>query len=513
MKTVTRLSLLLLLLYGCDPGTEESIPPADTTAQLTIDTSAPAATIDERYLSFAVDTAQVVGGLFWSAEPVAQLIGQERVPVYDFSRPRLRALAAELAPAFLRIGGSDADRVLYDMSANPIDEDQIPEGFEFVLTAEQVDGVFEFAEALDFSVMFTLSAGPGVRDEQGDWTPDMARVLLDYVSSNEYDVTLWELGNEWDRFPIILGVPATPEMAVREFAAARTLLEDFYDDFMLGGTSSAYWPSIGELIPMYGPFMELGGGDSLEVITWHYYPTQSERGGVLRTDPWEPGIVLLPEQLDIALKWADEVASYRDMHAPGMPIWLGESGHAQFGGQPGASDRFEGTFWWLDQLGALARRDVKVSVRQTLSGSNYGMIDDVTLDPRPDYWASVLWRRLMGQRVLDVGRTAVDDQVRVYAHCSRERVGAVTVLAINLDSENSVRIDMDGISNTEKELYLLTSNGLDSSDLILNGTLLRDDNGVLPPLDPSQIGRRPADIPPHAMAFIVYPNADAAACQ
>ena len=112
-----------------------------------------------------------------------------------------------------------------------------------------------------------------------------------------------------------------------------------------------------------------------------------------------------------------------------------------------------------------------------------------------------------------MGRTAVDDQVRVYAHCSRERVGAVTVLAINLDSENSVRIDIDGISNTEKELYLLTSNGLDSADLILNGTLLRDDNGVLPPLDPTQIGRRPADIPPHAMAFIVYPNADAAACQ
>ena len=164
-------------------------------------------------------------------------------------------------------------------------------------------------------------------------------------------------------------------------------------------------------------------------------------------------------------------------------------------------------------LGSLARRDVKVSVRQTLSGSNYGMIDDVTLDPRPDYWASVLWRRLMGQRVLDVGRTAVDDQVRVYAHCSRERVGAVTVLAINLDSENNVRIDIDGISNAEKELYLLTSNGLDSADLRLNGTLLRDDNGVLPPLDPSQIGRRPADIPPHAMAFIVYPNAAAAACQ
>jgi heparanase 1 len=361
--------------------------------------------------------------------------------------------------------------------------------------------------------MFTLSAGPGARDEAGDWTPDMARLLLEYVSSNAYEVTLWELGNEWDRFPIILGVPATPEMAVREFAAVRSLLAEFYDDFTLGGTSGAYWPSIGELVPMYGPFMEMGGGDSLDVVTWHYYPTQSERGGVLRTDPWERGVLLDPEDLDIALKWADEVIGYRDAYAPDLPVWLGESGHAQFGGQPGASDAFEGTFWWLDQLGALARREIQVSVRQTLSGSNYGLIDDVTLEPRPDYWASVLWRRLMGQRVLDVRRTAVDDLIRVYAHCSYQRPGAVTVLAINLDEENSVRIEVESLSNAGKEVYVLTSDALDSSDVMLNGTLLRDEDGALPPLEPERVGTRPADLPPRSMAFIVYPAANAPACR
>lgn len=509
----TSLLLALALLAACSSGSEVAVAPADTTAQLSIDVSAPLATVDERYLSFSVDTAQLVGGLFWSAEPVAQLIGQERQPVYDFTRPRLRALAAELSPALLRIGGSDADRVFYDMSEDPVAEEDLSDEFEFVLTAEQVDGIFEFTEALGFDVMFTLSAGLGARDEEGNWTPDMARRLLEYVSRNAYEVTLWELGNEWDRFPIILGVPATPEMAVREFAAVRVLLEEFYDDFRLGGTSGAYWPSIGELVPMYGPFMEMGGGDSLDVVTWHYYPTQSERGGVLRTDPWEPGILLDPEDLDIALTWADDVIGYRDAYAPGLPVWLGESGHAQFGGQPGASDAFEGTFWWLDQLGALARRHIQVSVRQTLSGSNYGMIDDVTLEPRPDYWASVLWRRLMGQRVLDVARTEVDDLVRVYAHCSYERPGAVTVLAINLDEENDVRIEVDGVSGAGKELYVLTSDALDSSDLMLNGTLLRDEDGVLPPLEPAQVGRGPADVPPRAMAFVVFPNADAPACR
>ena len=503
--------LAAAFIFGCSSESNPSVEPADTTAVVSVDTDAVVANVDERYLSFAVDVAQVVGGLFWSADPVAQLIGQEEVPVYDFSRPRLRALARELAPAFLRIGGSDADRVIYDMSETPIEE--APEGFEFVLTAAQVEGVFEFAEALELDVMFTLSAGTGVRDESGNWTPDMARELLSYVTENEYDVTLWELGNEWDRFFVILGFPVTPEQAVTDFAAVRLLLDDFYDDFRLGGTSSAYWPSLGELIPMYTEFMTLGGGDSLDVVTWHYYPQQSERGGAIRSDPYEPGLLLQPERLDIALEWAAEVEEFRDRHAPGTPIWLGESGHAQFGGQPGASDRFEGTFWWLDQLGALARRDVKVSVRQTLSGSNYGLIDDVTLDPRPDYWASVLWRRLMGQRVLDVRRIEVDDRVRVYAHCAYQRPGAVTLLAINLDDARSVRVDVEGFSGSNKELYLLTSESLDSADLSLNGTLLRDSDGVLPALAPAEIGLQQVDIPSHAMAFIVYPDAGAPACE
>lgn len=510
MKCLAHCSLILVVIAACS--TEASVPPADTTAQISIDTTAPVATVDERYLSFAVDTAQVVGGLFWSAEPVAQLIGQERQPVYDFTRPRLRKLARELAPAFLRIGGSDADRVFYDMTENPIAEEELSEEFEFVLTAGQVDGIFEFAETLGLDVMFTLSAGRGARDDNDVWTPDMARRLLEYVTRNDYDVTLWELGNEWDRFTIILGLPATPEMAVADFATARKLLDEFYDDFQLGGPSSAYWPSIGELVEMYEPFMQMGGGDSLDVVTWHYYPTQSERGGILRTDPWEPGILLRPGHLDVALTWADEVAKHRDMHAPGTPIWLGESGHAQFGGQPGASDRFEGTFWWLDQLGALARRNVQVSVRQTLSGSNYGLIDDVTLDPRPDYWASVLWQRLMGERVLDVTRSEVDDYVRVYAHCTEGPPGAVAVLVINLLEDENVRLKVGGIESERKEIYTLSSDALDSADIMLNGTVLRDDDGAVPSLEP-HITDGPADVPPRAMAFVLYPFADVPACR
>jgi heparanase 1 len=511
MKRLACISLLTTLGAACsDSG---GGPPADTTAELSIDTSQTVATVDERYLSVAVDTAHVVGGRFWSEDGSVELAGQERVPEYDFSRPRLRALAAELAPAYLRIGGTDADRVFYDMSAEPVAE--TPEGFDFVLTAAQLDGIFDFAEALDYGVSFTLSSATreSPQNDGGVWIPDMARELVGYVSSNGYEVALWELGNEWDQHFIDLGFQVPPAQVAADFATARSLLEEFYEDFMLGGISSSYWPSLGEVARLYPDFLGAGGGDSVDVITWHYYPQQSVRGGAVRSDPWERGLLLTPERLDIVLKWADEIADHRDNHAPGTPIWLGETGHAQYGGQPDSSDKYEGTFWWLDQLGALARRNQQVSVRQTLSGSHYGLIDEATLDPRPDYWASVLWRRLMGQGVLDVGRTAVDGYVRVYAHCTYQRSGAVTLLAINLDADHSVRIEADGLSNRSKELYLLTSDGLDSADLMLNGTVLRDDNGTLPVLDPDRVGNDPVDIPPRAMAFIVYPDAEAVACE
>ena len=72
------------------------------------------ATVDERFLSFAVDAAQVVGGEFWAPRGSEHgVLKTHAVTPYDFSRPPLRRLASALAPAYLRIGGTDADRTIY----------------------------------------------------------------------------------------------------------------------------------------------------------------------------------------------------------------------------------------------------------------------------------------------------------------------------------------------------------------------------------------------------------------
>ena len=50
-----------------------------------------------------------------------------------------------------------------------------------------------------------------------------------------------------------------------------------------------------------------------------------------------------------------------------------ETGHALYGGEPGLSDTYLSSIWWLDQLGLLAREGVSRVFRQSLVGSDYGL--------------------------------------------------------------------------------------------------------------------------------------------
>ena len=166
-------------------------------------------------------------------------------------------------------------------------------------------------------------------------------------------------------------------------------------------------------------------GHLLGVVSWHYYPQQSHRCPVA-TRRARPGVLPPPAQLDDVEHWAQGVAAAARAHAPGAQLWLGETGSAQCGGEPGLSNAFADSLWWVDQLGRLARRGHAVVVRQTLSGSDYGLIDDASLEPNPSYWASWLWRRLMGTEVLAAGTDTVTASLRVYAHCTPARAPGYT---------------------------------------------------------------------------------------
>ena len=370
--------------------------PTRTAAPPQVTLAAPVATIDERFLAVGIDTAQVVGATWWSSvDAVAG--GTAKVAPYDFGRPVLRKLASALAPSILRVGGTEADKVFYDMSASPVTKAPAP--YLDVMTHAQWDAIDDFARTLGFQVMFTIDAGPGPRAADLSWQPDNARVLLQYAASQGTPVTLWELGNEVDAFPVSvsLSFKITPAQFAADVKTARALVEATTPGVKLGAPSSAYWPKAGELIAFYPAFMAAGGGASLDVITWHYYPQQSHRCPIA-TVRANPPLMFVPGTLDEIDTWAAQVEGA----AAGKPVWLGESGNAQCGGEPGESDTFVARLLVARPARELARRGEPVVVRQTLSGADYGLIDDATLTPRPDYWTSVLWRRLMGTGVLAV---------------------------------------------------------------------------------------------------------------
>jgi hypothetical protein len=121
----------------------------------------------------------------------------------------------------------------------------------------------------------------------------------------------------------------------------------------------------------------------------------------------------------------------RDGIAPGKPIWLTETAEAACGGNHWASS-FLDTFRYLDQLGRLARAGVQIVMHNTLAASDYGLLDETTLAPRPNYWGALLWRQLMGTVVLEAA-VPVPSGLHVYAHCQRGKPGGVALLVINAD--------------------------------------------------------------------------------
>ncbi len=447
--------------------------------QVSLDLDKPVAQVSDRYLSFAVDTSQVVGGKWWDprAERVEWGSGTVHAPVFRFDRPKLDLLAGALAPAYLRIGGSEADKVFYDLRVAPKAPPTVPDRYESVLTGSQWDEIHAFADRNGLEVVFTLNAGPAARDRTGRWREQNAAQLLAYTAQQGYPVAVWELGNELNAFFAVQGPAA--QVLVGQYAedlqVTRDLVARYTHDARLAGQGSAFWPVLGEPLGLlfgYLPGYLARAGDLVDLVTWHYYPQQSRRASVASRRA-SPSRLLDPRNLDEAAYWADRMTQWRDRHAPGKPIWLGETGNAQFGGEPGLSDVYLSGLWWLDQLALLARQSHQVMVRQSLTGMDYGLLDEDTLDPRPDYWHSLMWKRLMGRRVYAaqaVGEGA--DKLRVYAHGSSEP-GSVAVLALNLDHERNALVSFPEFAGCGYELYAVTATDVLGRTVLLNGAELR----------------------------------------
>nr|XP_046232068.1 heparanase isoform X2 [Scatophagus argus] len=434
MKCVAVLLVLSLLSHHTD-----GVRILDTRHQnrnsshvlLLMDPSAAIRRVDPRFLSVTID---------------ASLASEEKF-MFLLGSPKIRTLARALTPAFLRFGGTRQDFMVFSprrhqphsgsTAGQPCEDLELPSWLEdrlksqwteqqVILMREErqrkyrrvkfteytVDLLYSFTNCSGMDLIFGLNAL--LRTADNTWNSSNARSLLQYCESRRYRMS-WELGNEPNSFEKKAGIRVDGRQLGQDFVRLREMMSES----RLYQSAGLYGPDVGQprdhRTDLLKGFLQTGA-EAVDACTWHHYYVNG------RDTSLED--FLDPEVLDTLALKTNEVLEEVKLASPRKPVWLGETSSAYGGGAPGLSDTFAAGFMWLDKLGLAAKLGLDVVMRQVLVGSgSYHLVDD-NLDPLPDYWLSVLYKRLVGPEVLrveafsDFGRSK---RVRLYLHCANRK--------------------------------------------------------------------------------------------
>jgi glycosyl hydrolase family 79 len=527
--------VLALSIASCKHGAHEP-PGNDRVRAIAIDPTrmARVGQVDERYQSYNVEMLEVTGGKFWRPygpeleaalrapaqaapagggdTPAGMNPGVYRYrPPIDLANPTLRRLAAALGPAYVRVSGTWANTTFFPESdAAPA---QPPPGFMGVLTRGQWKGVVEFAKAADAEIVTSFSTGEGTRDASGVWTPEQARRLAEYTRAIGGRIAAAEFMNE-PNLAAMGGAPPGYDAAAygRDVQVFRAFARATLPDMTILGPGSV-GETVGEHAIAYSAAGTLatrdllaGSGPGVDAFSYHHYGAVSRRCAAMDNQT-TPDAALSEDWL----RRTDETLSFyrklRDAFEPGKPFWLTETADAACGGNPWAAT-FLDTFRYLDQLGRLAKQNVRVVMHNTLVASDYGLLDDDTFAPKAMYWGALLWRKLMGTTVLESG-VPVEPGLHVYAHCLRDVNGGVALLALNTDRAATRTLAMPAAS----ERFALTAHDLDSRTVELNGRELKLGEGAaLPEFRGAPTAAGEVVLAPASITFLAVPGVGNGAC-
>ena len=435
------------------------------------------------FLGVAIDAAMLTGGDWWS--------GDNHLPrPVDLTDPDLVRWSRVLSPAWVRLGGTEADRLWWQADGENVAEPN--------LNRADLDAFLGFVDRIKARAMITASTGPRVRRD-GAWQPDQLHRLVNWLP-DDFDGVL-EFGNEPGVHWLMFG-PRHQfgfEQYTREYQQARAMV----GDIPLAGPANAFWPEVGEplraLVGTSRTFLE--SGIEPDIFTWHYYPTQSDRCTV-RTEGAEWESLLDRETVDEFTRQARRVRGWIDRYSPQTRLWLGETGPAQCGGEDRLTNRFGSSLWWLTHLGIAARTGQQTVIRQSLMGGDYALLAyRRNYSPNPDYWAQVLWQRLMGPEWLTP--TGHSGPIQAYAHCHPTQTGTLTLLTVNL-GDRPVTLSLP--AGEPLRGLTVTSLALDSRLVQIEGHLPETLDWQQPnPLPWRHINPQTTQ-PPHSYRFTLFPD-------
>jgi len=472
------------------------------------------ATVAPRFQSYNVEMVEVTGGRFWApyGGPPGEMYRQR--PPFDLSDAKIVGLARNLGPVFMRVSGTWANNTYLPAEGESVTTP--PKGFKQVLSRQQWQGVVAFSKAVDAPIVTSFAVSAGTRGSDGNWRPDQAQRLVDLTRQEGGTIHAAEFFNE-PNIPSAAGEVPGGYSAQRYGADFRTfkawIRKAIPEVTILGPGSLGEGSMFDAKAPPQPGFVYVPTSDmmaanpgSVDAVSYHFYGGVSQRcanfvGAVARKED-----ALKPEWLDRTLLDYDYYSGLRDRYEAGKPMWNTETAQAACGGSPWAST-FLDSFRYLNQLGALAQKGVKVVMHNTLVASEYALIDQDTLTPRPNYWAAVLWSRTMGSTVLAPPASPSPD-LRVFAQCLPAGKGGVGLTILNI---GSAALTMP--VGPRATAWVMTGQPLDTKAVKVNGVEpTADDQGRLSGLDGVAVDGD-LSVPAQAIAFVSVPGAANPACR
>ena len=169
--------------------------------------------VDERLMSYNIEMTEVTGGTFWKAYTAEQIAGtaefpavtaftdvtampelMEYYPPIDLYNERLRELAKQLGPAWVRISGTWATKTYYDLDGTT--GGKAPEGYANVLTKEQWLGVLDFVSYVGAKLLISVSNCAGDHPDGGPLDLTQAKKIFDFSHRHGVDIDAIEFMNE-----------------------------------------------------------------------------------------------------------------------------------------------------------------------------------------------------------------------------------------------------------------------------------------------------------------------------
>ena len=482
--------------------------------------------IDSRLVSYNIEMTEVTGGTFWKAYTPEQVDGAEEFPFIedwtnlknlqqyyepiDLSNPKLRMLAKALGPAWVRVSGTWANKTYYDFDGHT--NGQVPEGYQNLLTEAQWKGVLDFVKVVDGKLLVSVANCPGNHSAEEPWDPAQMKLLFDYSRNYGVPIRAAEFTNEPNALELS-GLPKgyTGEQFSRDHDLFVKYMRENYPEVILVGPctvgDAALGPSYKDenASPGLSPNLRILTTDgliascteNLDVFSYHYYNGVSERGAAMGGH-WQADQTFTEKYLALAGDCARVYSPLRDKYVPNGQMWVTESGDAGGGGNTWASTYMD-VPRTLNELGEFPTITDGIIFHNTFASSDYGYLQHTTFDPRPNYFAVLLWNRLMGEVVYDTGLPVVEG-AHVYAHSRKDGKEGLVYLVINnsLTEETIVSIPK------EAEIYVLGAEKIRSRVMQLNGKdLMLENQNVLPNLEGKTIAAGNLVLAPATCTFIV----------